>query len=120
MAVLTAKDRAIGMEIKKKIGKHSTYGYCKYGGYFYGHGYKVHGIYQVRHRYGHITPIIMKFYKPPETALRIANPKRATFADGMLAWSNLTNSQKSEYKNRAKIKVMHGVNLFMREYMLSH
>jgi len=120
MVVLTAKDRAIGMEIKKKLGKHSTYGYCGYGEYLYGHGYKTHGIYQVRHRYGRIVPIIMKFYQPSNAAKGGQIAMREKMQDAMTAWAALNDSQKLPYKTQAKKEKMHGVNVFCREYILSH
>lgn len=120
MVVLNSKDRTIGWEIKKKLGSHNTYGYCGFGEYLYGHGYKVHGIYQVRHRYGRIVPIIMKFYKPlgPPGPGQVI--MRAKLAAAMAEWAGLTAEQKLPYIIRAKKLKMHGCNVYVRDYNLSH
>jgi len=62
----------------------------------------------------------MDYYTPtnPQTIPQQAN--RGIFADAVLAWQNLTATQKEVYNKRAVGKQMSGYNLFIREYMLSH
>jgi len=78
------------------------------------------GIYQMRSCHEGKIPIRMKFYAPPETPARIANPRRAICADGVSAWKLLTDEQKAEYDKRAIGRHYGGYHLFMREYLLSH
>jgi len=42
------------------------------------------------------------------------------FASGMADWSALSPEEKEEFNERAKRYRLHGVNLFMREYLKSH
>jgi hypothetical protein len=66
----------------------------------------------------------VRYYREPYYITK--NPRtdeqqawRATFADAVTAWQNLTGEQKSVYNNRAVGKHMSGYNLFLREYLLS-
>jgi len=56
--------------------------------------------------------------KNPRTAPQQAN--RQKYADGVLAWQNLTNEQKAVYNLRARFKGFSGYNLFLKEYLLSN
>jgi len=53
----------------------------------------------------------------PRTAAQ--NVASGNFANGMAAWAALTQEQKNEYNLKAKRAHLHGVNLYMREWMLS-
>lgn len=54
----------------------------------------------------------------PRTELQQAN--RQKYADGVLAWQNLTDEQKIPYNIKSKGKHMSGYNVFLKEYLLSH
>ena len=56
--------------------------------------------------------------RDPKTPAQQAN--RQKFANAMQAWKNLTSEQKNAYNERAEKLRIEGVNLFIREYMLSH
>ena len=78
------------------------------------------GIYQRRHNKGKKINARLKFYTPanPKTAPQQA--WRTVFANGMVAWANLTGEQKDVYNERAKKYQLHGVNLFLKEYLNSN
>jgi len=98
----------------------SEFGARIYGDFFYGITGKLWGIYQRRTTVDKVSYTRMKFYTPknPRTAPQVTN--RNKFTVGMTAWSNLTNEQKAVYNERAKAKSLHGVNLFLREYLNSN
>ncbi len=77
------------------------------------------GIYQMRLCKEGKIPIRMKFYVPtnPRTVPQQSN--RAKFADAVLAWQNLTYTEKQVYNSKAGGTHFSGYNLFIREYMLS-
>lgn len=118
------------MRIRKKlgwpptVGQASIFGQGIFGEAVYGSevgalGDVSFGIYQQRKcKEGKIS-IRMKFYAPPETAARLANPRRPIFADAVFAWQGLTSEQKIVYNSRVKGKNYSGYNLYLREYMLS-
>jgi hypothetical protein len=54
----------------------------------------------------------------PRTANQ--NAAAANFRAGMAAWFALATEQKESYNLRARNLRIHGVNLFMREWMFSH
>ena len=78
------------------------------------------GIYQRRTRYNRRILVRERYYIPsnPRTAPQTA--VRNTFANGMSSWASLTQEQKNVYNTRAKEYYMHGVNLYMREWLRSH
>lgn len=107
------------------------YGIRNYADTFYGMSLSFEGIYQMRHTpYGVYPPtkkvppgrfaVRMKFYIPNETALRIANPRRAVFANAVLAWQALDTSQKEAFRIKSKNKHMSGYNVFLHEYLISN
>jgi hypothetical protein len=113
--------------VRKKIGKPSlaNYGTTIFGEGFYGgeagDGDKdFYGVYQMRKCKEGRVIVRMKFYKKnnPQTEAQQAN--RQKFADAELAWQNLTTEQKKVYNDRAVGKPLHGFNIFISEYMLSH
>lgn len=120
MVVLTAKDCIPGLEVKKKLGSHHTFGYSKFGDFLYGHGNKRHGIYQIRTRYGHRTKVLEQFYAPSNAAKGLQIPMRAKFKAAMLEWKVMSPAQKLPFIVRSKKMTMHGVNVYVKDYMLSH
>lgn len=79
----------------------------------------IYGIYQMRTRFGHRINVKEKFYVPtnPQTVPQQAN--RQDFADAVVAWQGLSDSQKQVYNKRARTRHMSGYNLFLRQKMLS-
>ncbi len=142
MVKVQAQDRGYNMAITGNIGKAyqygeriygqtyygdeevydpaSEYGARIYGDFLYGETKNLWGIYQRRHERGKVNYNRLKFYIPsnPRTVPQQAN--RTKFTNGMTAWSNLTDEQKAVYNERAKVKKVYGVNLFLREYLNSN
>lgn len=98
----------------------AEYGARVYGDFFYGKTGKVWGIYQRRHNKGKKIYTRLKFYIPtnPRTVPQQSN--RSKFASGMSEWASLTQNEKNVYNERAKRKQVHGVNLFLTEYLKSN
>jgi len=112
--------------IRKKIGSDTgRFGLMHFGVYEFGAeneiGKDVTGVYQMRKCVEGPRPVKMRFQITREetpTPARVANWNK--FRDAMSAWQDLTDEQKSVYNNRAKLLLMFGFNLYIREYMLSH
>ena len=107
------------------------YGKRTYADAFYGANLSFEGIYHTRPPAFTSRMVInptrkkrvnvrMKYYTSPETALRIANPRRAVFASAVSAWQALTASQKELYRLKSMGKHMSGYNVFLHEYLISH
>jgi len=96
------------------------FGVSEYGGGGEVSNTDFYGVYQMRKCKEGRVIIRMKFYKKnnPQTVAQQAN--RQKFADAELAWQNLTTEQKKVYNDRAVGKPLHGFNIFISEYMLSH
>lgn len=90
------------------------------GDYYFGDMDNIWGVYHRRHRRGKVIYSRLKFYIPsnPQTAPQQNN--RAKFTAGMTSWAGLTSEQKAVYNERAKKRHLHGVNLFLREYLNSN
>lgn len=79
-----------------------------------------YGIYQQRRCRSGRETIKMKFYKPsnPRTPEQQAN--RNKFADAMRAWRDLTPELKAWYNIEANKYKLYGVNLFLKNYLLTN
>ena len=106
--------------VEEHYNEGSEYGVREYGDFLYGEVGNMWGIYQRRHNKGKVIYSKLKFYRPNNPKTVPQQNWRAVFTGGMLAWKNLTNEQKAEYNERAKKISLHGVNLFMREYLKSN
>lgn len=67
----------------------------------------------------------IKYYREPYYITK--NPRtgpqqtnRGKMANGMVEWKDLTNLEQEVYNQRAIGKHMSGMNLFLKEYLLSH
>ena len=107
------------------------YGIARYASSYYGDDKIIGGIYQRKlvgtgstlaphDQVGRWGISRMKFYKPPETALRIANPRRAVFAAGKVEYDLLTSDEKLALRESARNRNMSGYNLFMSRYLQAH
>jgi len=89
------------------------------------------GVYQRRHSFWKIVDGKRKFFGPIKyiresfmqndqhyTPAREANETK--FRNGMSAWALLTSEQKTEYNIRGNKIKLHGVNLFLRNWLKSH
>ena len=98
----------------------NEYGFKRYGKTLYGQDDKRWGIYQKRHEQGKTFYIRESFMFPDNPQTVPQQAWRGIFTDGMTAWGNLTTEQKLVYHKRAQRFHLHGVNLFLREYLNSH
>jgi hypothetical protein len=98
----------------------SEYGLKNYGNFEYGSDSKMWGIYQRRHGKGKTVYTKLKFYIPKNPRTVSQQNNRTKFINGMTAWANLTENQKASYNERAKSFHIHGVNLFLKEYLKSN
>ena len=121
MAVVDLAKIGVAVTIRKKLKRDMTL-YPQYP--YKGGGFKPtllqNGIYQMRPRKKGKIAVRMKFYAPPETAARLANPRRAVFAAGVAAWQALDASQKEFYRLKSFGKHMSGYNVFLHEYLISN
>jgi hypothetical protein len=79
------------------------------------------GIYQIKHYGGKRYNVKEKFYFPGSVNPLNPSPEQIAsqqkFADGVLAWQNLTPYEQGVYNLRGSKKALPGYNLFLREYM---
>jgi hypothetical protein len=120
MAVVDFPDKLISFEARKKMGIPNQYGHIVYAVARYGEKNDYAGIYQIRKSPKGRYVVRMKFSVPPETAARIANPRRGIFANAILAWQALDALQKEAFRIKSKSKNMSGYNVFLHEYLISH
>jgi len=98
----------------------TLYGKADFGKSFFGARLCLSGIYKK-----HGTSLTKQFHridyyitKNPRSIPQQAN--RQKYADGVLAWQNLTEPEKIAYNKSAIGKRMSGYNLFLKQYLLSH
>lgn len=131
MVVVDMPQKLISFEARKKFGIPNQYGYIVYGIARYGEKNDYAGIYQMRHTPYGTWPsaqkvprgrfcVRMRHYAPPETAKRLANPRRVIYGNAVGAWRLLSTSQKEFYRVKSFGKHMSGYNVFMKEYLISH
>lgn len=119
MAVINKAEHGMGMEIRGKQGAPSSYGTAGYGIFYYGSGAKFFGIYQVRTRYGKQVVVKTKYYFPINPKTPNQQICQTHFADAIAAWNALTPDEKNVYNEKTKYKHISGINLFIREHLLS-
>ena len=131
MAEVTATERLNDFGLVGKLGKATEYGEKIFGQGYYGEEEitglagtwletSKWGIYQRRHKLGKVVYAKLKFYTPTNPRTASQTTQRNKFTAGMTAWANLTNEQKTIYNERAKARHLHGVNLYLREYLKSN
>lgn len=92
-------------------------GIREYGQVKYGENDTRIGIYQRRHKEKKVIYSRLKFYIPKNPQTTPQQAHRTIFINGMSEWKNLTQEQKNAYNKKAHKKHLHGVNLFLREYL---
>ena len=109
----------------------NEYGFTIYGLTEYGSDDKRWGIYQKRHShrntgsiptkyYGPIKYIRQKFYIPKQTITEAKTNNWNKFKSGMEAWQGLTKPEKMAYNKLGNKLHLHGVNLFLRNWLNSN
>ena len=106
----------IGWSVRGKVGTSSANGRYLLGVSFLGNQDDSHGIYQNRSRQSGRSVVLMRNSRPtnPRSVAQQAN--RQKFADGMAAWSALTDEQRLAYNKSARRRQMFGWGWFLREY----
>lgn len=120
MAIKKPWQRPQCRHISKIYGMNGHLGNQRLGHLCLGYENEPAGIYQRKYQFGKPITSREKFYMQNKPRTANQNAAAATFAAGMAAWALLTDDQKEVYNNKAKKYRIEGVNLFMREYMLSH
>lgn len=131
MTKVVSTDRFLDFGVRGKFGKALEYGEKIYGQGHYGEeepkmdtgvGTPINrfGIYQKRFEEGKTIWVREKFYIPSNPQTVPQQNWRTIFANGMAAWGNLTNEQKETYNERAQKYHLHGVNLFLKEWLNSN
>lgn len=110
-----------GALVQKQLGRPNRLGEHILGWTWLGHFNKYAGIYQKRHNYleNKIVGVKERFYRPTNPQSVPQQAWRQKFADGMDEWASLTPAEKEWYNQRGNLLGMHGVNLFLREYLSS-
>lgn len=131
MPFVTGKQAVIGFKIQRRIGRPMLCGYAWCGWSQCGEEIEWCGVYQQRRpRIGNglAGPIIFgkqkNFFQAPtwpvNTITEARTAVRATFADAVSAWQNLTEQQKTYYNEISIKKGRHGYNYFISQYLKSH
>lgn len=120
MVILGGLKSGVAGKIRGKIRASSGYGTRKYGGFHYGSGADVQGIYRVLSFFGKQVQLKEKLYWPTNPRTGPQQTWRQIYADSVVAWQSLTDEQKEIYNEIAKNKPYSGYNLFQKEYLLSH
>lgn len=117
-----------GLKIRRRIGHGAGLGFGRCGSLKFGDSRRYGGVYQKRVTgYNNLVRrtgakrrsyyVRMRSYRPtiPYTESQVLHFGK--FADAVLAWNNLTDSEKAVYNERARRKSRRGRNLFISEYM---
>lgn len=127
MAVTNFSRSLYSLSAHKKIGRVSFFGRAFFGFSYYGQeiskmadGAVISGVFRERVSYGKRIKEILPFMYPsnPRTEAQQANRQKIT--NGVQAWKNLTEEEKSVYNKKAIGKRMSGYNLFLRQYLKSN
>ena len=135
-------DKLLSNVPRKRFGKFNQYGTLQYGfshygdddiflcltGYgdstygidHYGNILSLSGIYRTDNVTGKTKYYCEPYYIPKNPNSPDQQVQRQKYADGVLAWQDLTQFQKNVYNQRAKFLDMSGYNLYLKEYLLSH
>jgi hypothetical protein len=119
MAVLNPEKAPWCDQVRSILGYPSNLGWNRLGQLGLGLELDGAGIFRIDSLFGHQYQERCPFYTQwkPRTANQISWAVK--FKNGMAAWHDLTPEQKDVYNNAAKRLRLHGVNLFMREWMQS-
>jgi hypothetical protein len=78
------------------------------------------GIYQRRHKAGKVIYVRENFYQGWGPGSEAQTATRTNFKNGMDAWKLLTRQERNAYNIRGHKLKIHGVNLFLRNWLKSH
>ena len=120
MAIVTPDTGLHSFEAHKKVGLPNGYGRILYGISKYGINDERAGIYRTAHHDGRRFTQKMKFYRPTNPQTEAQQTWRGVFADGVLAWQNLTPAEKAQYNESAKPRKLNGFMYYMRLWLKSH
>jgi len=111
-----------------RLGRFRMYGRGRYGDSRYGddeiyvtirknNQVQISGIYHRNHAAGDEVYQRLPYYFPRDPKSDPQKAQRQKMTDSVIAWHNLTSSEKEVYNERAKGKNLFGFNLFLSEYM---
>jgi len=120
MVVVESKDRLLSFETTKKFGLPNFYGGAWFGASDFGDDIEQSGVYQKRHYSDNPVFVRMRHMWPTNPQTVSQQSWRQIFANGVVAWQNLTESEKTVYNNEARKYQFEGFNLFLREWLNYH
>jgi hypothetical protein len=111
----------VGALVKKDFGLPGQLGEHILGWTPLGYRNDYAGVYQTRKAKvkGYTFFVKQRFYRPHNPNSIDQQAGRNKFREGMEAWALLTNPEKQVYNDLAKDQPIHGVNLFMRQWLES-
>lgn len=105
---------------QQKFGRPLWWGDNFMGYTLFGDDCPIAGVYQSRPTKAGRIIVFQGFSIPIDPRTPKQQAWRGVYASGVLAWQNLTSSEKELYNEKAKGKNFSGYNFFLREFLLSH
>ena len=119
MAILKPEEKPYSDQVRKPWGFTAMLGWNRLGRFALGLENPKAGVYRVDNPGGHQKSIRNPFYMQFKPRTANQNAAADKFKNCMIDWQSLTEEEKELYNQRAKKYRIEGVNLFMRECMLS-
>jgi len=120
MGKLSTAQKCLGFELRRRLGKPSSFGRAHCGFNILGADDSLFGIYQKATFADGRAISIRPFYWPSNPQTTSQQLTRSKFSDAMGAWGALTTPEKLVYSKRASPLRLYGHHLFIKEYMRSH
>jgi len=134
-------ERLFSFEVRKRLGRPREYGRgqfgfsafgqvltfytpgqfgdARYGKDFFGAIYRITGVWRRKRFSGGKKYLCQNYYFPTNPRSIPQQNNRTKFANAVLAWQNLTTSQKEYYNDRESGRKMSGYNIFLHNFMSS-
>lgn len=130
MGFVTWPQRALGMTIRKRLGKPNMFGWLQFGWSEFGDTNEFSGVYQARyHRLDFWTPgynpkgprrdFWMRPAWPEQPASAARDAQQAKFKTALSMWQALTNEEKMWYRRYASRMSKRGYDYFMHKTLKS-
>jgi hypothetical protein len=117
---LTKEEQILFPQARKKFGFSTFFGTIFFGYALFGDGNTYAGIYRHTQYYNNRVWQKISFMWPTNPRSANQQAHRAIFANGVLAWQNLTDSQKFAWRKKGQKRMIGGYSAFMSDYLLSH
>lgn len=105
--------KLLSIDARGSFGRSGAFGRIAFGFTWLGYYSWYAGIYQKKYYYGKPYISRQKFYRPTNPRTDKQQSWRAVCAYGWVLWNSLTDEQKKEYYEKAKVRRISGPNLFM-------